>query len=87
MAVVHIPSLLRDLTGGRSEVEVSGRTLRQIVDALDRSYPGMKARLIEDGLPRAEIAFSVDGEVATLGLLQPVNEGSEVLILPAISGG
>ena len=79
--------MLRDLTGGRSEVQVSGRTLREVVRSLDQQYPGMAARLLEDGRPRSEIAFAVDGVVADLGLLQPVEERSEVIIMPAISGG
>ena len=87
MALVRIPSLLRDISGGRSEVEVQGRNLRQVVDALDAQCPGMKARLMEGGSLRPELAFAVDGETAELGLLQPVGERSEVLILPALSGG
>ncbi len=42
---------------------------------------------MEDGSLRPELAFAVDGETAELGLLQPVGERSEVLILPAMSGG
>jgi molybdopterin converting factor small subunit len=87
MALVRIPSLLRDISGGRSEVEVQGRNLRQVVDALDAQCPGIKARLMEDGSLRPELAFAVDGETAELGLLEPVGERSEVLILPALSGG
>ncbi len=87
MATVRIPSLLRNLTGGRPEVEASGRTLRQVVDSLDASYPGFKSRILEDGALRPELSFAVDGETAELGLLQPVHETSEVLILPAMAGG
>ena len=87
MVTVRIPALMRDLTGGRNEVAVAGRTLRQVIAALEADYPGMGTRLLEDGSPRPELAFAVDGEVATLGLLQPVGESSEVVILPAISGG
>ncbi len=87
MASVRIPALMRDLTGGQPVVEVSGRNLRQLVAALDASYPGMRERLLDEGEPRPELAFAVDGEVATLGLLQPVSEGSEVVILPALGGG
>ena len=87
MATVRIPALLRDLTGGRNEVEVAGRNLRQVVAALEAGFPGMGARLLDEGEQRPELAFAVDGEVATLGLLQPVAENSEVVILPAIGGG
>ncbi len=87
MAVVRIPSLLRTLTDGRPEVEASGRTLRQVIDSLDLSCPGFKSRILEDGALRPELSFAVDGETAELGLLQPVGDTSEVLILPAMAGG
>ena|SRR5579871_2131914 len=87
MATVRIPSLLREVTDGRSEVEASGRTLREVVRSLDAAYPGIRDRLIEDGNVRPELSFAVDGEVAEMGLLQPVEENSEIVIVPAISGG
>jgi molybdopterin synthase sulfur carrier subunit len=87
MATVRIPSLMRDLTDGRASVEVPGRTVRQVFDALEAAYPGVKARLIEDGMLRPDYSVAVDGETAELGLLQPVAEHSEVIIVPAISGG
>ena len=87
MAVVWIPPLLRDLTGGSETVTVAGSTVRQVVDGLDRLYPGIKARLCDaDGL-RPGLAVAVDTQVARLGLLQPVGEQSEVHFLPAIAGG
>lgn len=87
MPTVHIPSLLRGISAGRPEIEVSGRTLRQVIASLDAVCPGMQDRLLDDGALRPELSFAVDGEVTTLGLLQPVGEHSEVLILPAIGGG
>ncbi|MHB8574104.1 MAG: MoaD/ThiS family protein [Dehalococcoidia bacterium] len=87
MAIVRIPSLLRELTGGRAEVEASGRTLREIVRSLDAAFPGIGNRLLDEDSLRPELSFAVDGEIADLGLLQPVSERSEIIILPAISGG
>jgi len=87
MPVVWIPSLLRDLTGGQETVTVSGATVRQVVEALDQSFPGIKGRLCDgDGL-RLGMAVAVGMEIARLGLAQPVPEGSEVHFVPAISGG
>ncbi len=87
MPTVWIPSLLRDLTGGRETVAVAGASVRQLIDALDRTYPGIKDRLCDaDGL-RPGIAVAVDTQVARLGLAQPVGEHSEVHFLPAVSGG
>jgi molybdopterin converting factor small subunit len=84
---VWIPSLLRGLTGGRETVRVDGATVRQVIQALDRLYPGIQDRLCDrDGL-RPGIAVAVDTQLAPLGLLQPVREGGEVHFLPAVSGG
>jgi molybdopterin converting factor small subunit len=85
--MVWIPSLLRDLTQGQETVRVPGGTVRQIIDALERRYPGIKDRLCQGGRLRPGIAVAVDGQVASLGLLQMVGPDSEVHFLPAVSGG
>ncbi len=87
MATVYIPALMQSLTDGVSKVEVSGSSVRQIIDNLDRSYPGMKQRLMEDYSIRPGISVVVDGEVSPLGVLEKVGEDSEVHFLPAIGGG
>lgn len=87
MAAVWIPPLMRDLTGGQETVTVAGATVRQIIEALDRLYPGMKDRLCDHQGLRSGIAVAVDTQVTRLGLLQPVNENSEVHFVPAIAGG
>ena len=45
MPTVFIPPPLRDLTGGVAEIAVDGETVRQVVEALDRQFPGLKQRL------------------------------------------
>ena len=88
MATVFIPALLEGLTGGVRTVEVSGRNLRQVINALDERYPGMKERLLdEDGALIPEIMAAIDGETNHLGLLQPVTETTEIQFVPAIGGG
>jgi molybdopterin converting factor small subunit len=87
MAIVWIPSLLRQLTHGQEKVTVTGANVGQVVLELDRRYPGMRARLCEGDCLRAGMAVVVDTEVARLGLSQPVGEKSEVHFLPAVSGG
>ena len=87
MATVRIPSLLRDLTAGQETAEVPGRTVAQVISALDQAYPGIKARLCEGDRLGPTIAVSVDGRIAPLGLLAPVKEQSEILFLPAVGGG
>tara|TARA_Y100000588_G_scaffold373645_1_gene447751 strand:+ start:231 stop:497 length:267 start_codon:yes stop_codon:yes gene_type:complete len=88
VATVFIPSLLEGLTGGTRIVEVPGRNLRQVINTLDERFPGIKERLLDDGgalIP--EIMAAIDGETNHLGLLQPVDESSEIQFVPAIGGG
>jgi molybdopterin synthase sulfur carrier subunit len=87
MATVWIPSLLRDLTKDQERVQVSGSNVGQVIAELERTYPGVKARLCDENGLRRGIAVAVDTQVARLGLQQPVAENSEVHFLPAISGG
>lgn len=86
MAVVWVPSLLRPLAGGATTVRASGSTLRQVIDDLDRQYPGFRDRLIENGAIRSEIALAIaSDEVSDLNAA--VGDDTEVHILPAIAGG
>jgi molybdopterin synthase sulfur carrier subunit len=86
VAVVFIPSLLRPLADGQRELRVPGATLRDVIDELDRQYPGFRERLIEDGAVRGNLQFAIDREVAR-DLNAAVGDDTEVHILPAISGG
>ena len=88
MPVVFIPSLLRGLTGGATQVQVAGRNLRELLDNLEAAHPGMKERLTDDtGRIRPEIVAAIDGETEHLGLLEPLSEATEVHFIPAIGGG
>jgi molybdopterin synthase sulfur carrier subunit len=87
MVTVWIPALMRDLTGGESQVSVSGETVRELIENLEERYPGMEARLCEEGRVRPNISVVVDGRVSNQGLRQKLTDGSEVHFLPAISGG
>jgi molybdopterin converting factor small subunit len=87
MALVYIPSLMRGVTGGKDRVEVEGKTLREVVNNLDKAYPGMRELLVEAGDIRDGVALAVDGEPSEVGLMMEVAEQSEVQILPAIAGG
>ena len=89
MPEVWIPTTMQSLTGGRQRVPVSGRTVRQVINSLEEQYPGVKAVLYdaeEDDL-QTGVAVIVDGEASQIGLLERVNENSEVHFLPAIGGG
>ncbi|MBX3567150.1 MAG: MoaD/ThiS family protein [Rhizobiaceae bacterium] len=84
---VHLPGALVDLfPGSRRHVELKARDVREMVDALNRLWPGMRDRLC-DTTPavRRHINVFVDGERARLDT--PLPPGSDVYVLTAISGG
>jgi molybdopterin converting factor small subunit len=87
MATIWIPPLLRDLTGGLDQVTAAGATVRELVQALDARFPGIRARLCDGDLLRPGLAVFVDSCSAPLGLAQPVGPASEVHFLPQIAGG
>jgi molybdopterin converting factor small subunit len=87
LATVYIPTLLQALTGGRSTIEVAGGTVGDVIENLDRQWPGIGERLMEEGRLRANISVAVDGEITPLGLLEEVAPASEVHFVAAIKGG
>lgn len=87
MATVYIPTMLLPLTEGLKQVDLEGRNVRQIIDGLDELYPGIKERLVEDGQIRPNLAVAIDGDVARMGLLERVQDASEIHFVPAIGGG
>ena len=87
MPRVFIPSALRSLTAGVEVIEVAGSNVKQVVQELDRQFPGTRDRLCQDDSLRAGISVVVGGSVSSLGLLQSTAPDSEVHFLPAIGGG
>lgn len=86
MATVWVPSLLRALCDGASQVDVDGATLVELLENLDARCPGIRERLLVDGQLRHDLAVFVDGEEAPT-LAATVRPNSEVNILPAMAGG
>ena len=87
MTRVRIPSPLFSYTDGRAELEADGATLDALLDALDRSYPGLRFRLIdEQDRVRPTILLHVNGRVAR-DLSERVGAADEVVIVAALSGG
>ena len=89
MPEVWLPPRMHYMIGGRQQVVVPGATVRQVINNLEREYPGTRELLMDmeedDLLPG--LAVVVDGETSLLGLLERVQETSEVHFLPAIGGG
>jgi molybdopterin synthase sulfur carrier subunit len=87
MPRVFIPPLLRDHTGGLTEIDVDGTTVRHIVAALESRFPGIRDRLCAGDQLRPGLAVAINGTVASTGLLQKVPADAELHFLPAIGGG
>ncbi len=87
---VRVPTTLRTLTGGKSEVEVEGSTVGEVVTALDAAHPGFADRLLDEngGLRRFVNVFVADDDVRFLeGMDTKVPDGETVSIIPAVAGG
>jgi molybdopterin synthase sulfur carrier subunit len=87
MATVFIPALLRKLTGGKDRTQATGATLRELIDDLERQFPGFRDRVVAEGDLMGSIAVSINGEVITGGLSESVPANSEIHFVPAIGGG
>jgi len=87
MAKVFIPFSLQDLTGGLRELDIAGTNVREIIDQLERLYPGAREQFVDGSHLRLNITVAVDGEVSPMGLLEEVREDSEVHFVAAIRGG
>ena len=87
---VQIPLPLRGLTGDMSEVEATGSTIREIIDDLEASYPGVRERLFrgDEELSRFVSIFVGGRDIRLLEELgTAVREGDVVTILPLAAGG
>ncbi len=82
-----IPTQLQALTGGVRRVSADGGTVGEVVAELERRFPGIEARLVFEGEVMPGMSVVVDGDQTQLGLLQPVEESSEVHFIPAVGGG
>ena len=87
MITVFVPTLLQPLCGGARSLEVEAGTLRELLQALDVRCPGFYDRVVEDGRVRPELAVAIDGEAANFPLHEPLRQGAQVTIVPAIGGG
>ena len=84
---VTLPTPLVDYTGGLREVNASGNTLADLLRDLDRQYPGIRFRMIdEQGQIRAHIKLFVNAELER-SLESRLIEQDRVTIVAALSGG
>jgi molybdopterin synthase sulfur carrier subunit len=86
---VMIPTPLQKLTNGQVEVACSAANIRELVDALEKEYPGIKERLSDGGKIRRFINIYVNEEDIRFVNKEEttLKDGDNVSIVPAIAGG
>lgn len=90
MIKVRIPTPLRPLTKNQGEVDVTAGSIQDLVNTLEASYPGIKARLCDDSgeLRRFVNIYVNEEDIRFLkGKDTALKTGDEVSIVPAIAGG
>jgi molybdopterin synthase sulfur carrier subunit len=84
---VRLASLLHSYTGGRSTIEVEGATVGEAIEEVDRKFPGLAFRVIdEQGQIRPHMNVFLN-ENSVRDLNTSVSAGDEIYIVGALSGG
>jgi len=86
---VRIPTPLQKLTNGKAEVECLAKNVAELVDVLEKEYPGMRERLSEGGKIRRFINIYVnDDDIRFMNKEETgLKDGDNISIVPAIAGG
>ena len=88
--MVRVPTPLQKLTKNKAEVEAKGSNIKELIEDLEKNFPGLKERLCDEkGKLRRFINIYVNEE--DVRFLQqaetPLKDNDEVSIIPAIAGG
>jgi len=84
---IRIAPLLYSYTRGLKLIEVDGTTVEEAIAVLDQRYPGVAFRIIDEQnqiRPHMNVFL---GEDKVRDLATPVDAGSEIFIVGALSGG
>ena len=87
---VRIPTILRNYTGGASEVTAEGSTLSEVLDDLEANHAGIRARVLDDSgeLRRFVNIYVGNDDVRFIdGLASATPDGTKISIIPAVAGG
>lgn len=88
-ATIILPTILRPYAGGSKTVQGSGATVGEVFADLAERFPRLSAQLVLDGQLASFVNVFVDEEdIRYLGGLDtPVDERTEITVLPAVAGG
>lgn len=90
MTKILIPSALQTVAGGASEVTTSGTTVREVIADLDKQFPGIQTRILDESgeLRKFVNLFLNDEDIrAKDGLETAIRKDDTLNIVPAVSGG
>ncbi len=81
MVQVQIWGSLKAMTGGKGELQVEAKNIREMLDRLGEAYPRLKPQLARG------VSVSVDGKIYRDAWFTPLQPDSEIVLLPRLSGG
>ena len=87
---VSVPTQLRTLTGGHSEVQADGSTIGDVIRTIDARYPGFAGRVLDDnGSIRRFVNVYLNSEDVRFlnGIDSEVPQSASISIIPAVAGG
>tara|TARA_Y100000814_G_scaffold55269_1_gene34323 strand:+ start:4222 stop:4485 length:264 start_codon:yes stop_codon:yes gene_type:complete len=87
MVSVWFNQEMRQTTGYSGTVEVEGTNIRKVIANLEKLFPGISEVLIYEDDIMPGLSVIIDGNIGSIGVLEKVNENSEVHFLPALGGG
>lgn len=88
--LVYLPGALQKIAGNQSRVRATGNTVRALIDALDREYPGLRFHICyETGelRPYVNIFLNRENIRYLLGLDTPLSQGATLHVFPSVAGG
>ena len=87
---VRIPTILRSYTDGASEVSADGASLAEVLDSLEQSFPGIRARILDEqgAIRRFVNVYVGNDDVRFLDALDTkVSDDAQISVIPAVAGG
>ena len=87
---VRIPTPLQKLTNDREEIDLKAFSIRELINSLEKSCPGIKERICDESgnVRRFVNIFLNDEDIRFLDKEDTaIKEGDVVSIIPAIAGG
>ncbi len=79
--VVSVAQQVRELTGGLESFEIEAATVRALIAAMERRFPGLGEHVDR------HMAIAIDGEIHQDALSEPLGADAEVVLIPRIAGG